>query len=66
MNISVNGENKEVNEGLSVKGLLEALEILPQGIAVELNREIVPRGRYAETILKQGDAIEVVRMTGGG
>lgn len=66
MNISVNGENKEVKEGLSVKGLLGALEILPQGIAVELNREIVPRGRHAETLLKEGDAVEVVRMTGGG
>lgn len=66
MNISVNGENKEVKEGLSVKDLLETLEILPQGIAVELNREIVPRGHYAETLLKEGDAVEVVRMTGGG
>lgn len=66
MNISVNGENKEVKEGLSVKGLLETLEILPQGIAVELNREIITRGHYAETLLKEGDAVEVVRMTGGG
>ncbi len=66
MNISVNGEKRRFEEGLSLKGLLEALDIRPQGIAIELNREIVPRGSYAETLLKEGDTVEVVRMTGGG
>lgn len=66
MKVRINGEEREIEEGTTVRGLLEALGISPRGIAVELNRAIVPRGRHGETPLNEGDTVEVVRMTGGG
>lgn len=66
LTISLNGEKRGVEEGTTLDGLLEGLEIKRQGIAVEVNREIVPKRLYAETRLKDGDSVEIVRMTGGG
>ncbi|MEE9613461.1 MAG: sulfur carrier protein ThiS [Thermodesulfobacteriota bacterium] len=66
MEIRVNGEVMEAGEGATIDSLLTGLGIRRDGMAVELNREIVPRGRYAETALADGDAVEVVRMVGGG
>ncbi|MBE9528789.1 MAG: sulfur carrier protein ThiS, partial [Proteobacteria bacterium] len=42
------------------------LDISTIGTAVELNREVVPKRTYAETVLKDGDVIEIIRMVGGG
>ena len=64
--IKVNGKERIITEGTTVEKLLEGLNIKSQGIAVELNLEIVPKSRYAETILKDGDKIEIVQMVGGG
>ena len=64
--IIVNGEEKIFKEGVTIFRLLNELSIKPQGIAVELNLEIAPKGRYSETVLKNGDRIEIVRMVGGG
>ena len=66
MQIIVNGEEKIFREGVTIFRLLNELSIKPQGIAVELNLEIAPKGRYSETVLKNGDRIEIVRMVGGG
>ena len=66
MNIKVNGEDKEVAEGTTAEGLLEALGIKPPGIAVEINREIVSRRDHAGRVLKDGDAVEIIRIVGGG
>lgn len=66
MEIKVNGEKKEVAEGATLQALLESLSIVPQGIAVEVNREIVPKRLFGDTALKDGDAVEIVRMVGGG
>ncbi len=66
MKLLVNGEEKVLADGISVLDMLNALEIERRGIAVELNREVVPRGRHEETRLKEGDAVEVIRMVGGG
>lgn len=66
MQIRINGEMKECAEGTTLLALLEGLSIVPQGIAVEVNREIVPKRLLGETALKEGDAVEIVRMVGGG
>ena len=66
MRIFVNGQEKEVAEGLTVEGLLKALGVRREGTAVEVNREIVPKARYAETMLKAGDQVEIVTFVGGG
>lgn len=66
MEIKVNGEKKVVPAGTTLQALLNELSIAPQGIAVEVNREIVPKRLHGETALREGDAIEIVRMVGGG
>ncbi|MBT8472679.1 MAG: sulfur carrier protein ThiS [Marinicaulis sp.] len=66
MEIVVNGEEKRFVAGLSVAALLAALELEPRKIAVERNREIVPKSQYDVTALADGDRIEIVQFVGGG
>lgn len=66
MLLLINGETKSFNSPLSVSALLEALELEPRKIAVERNLEIVPKSRYGETALMDGDRIEIVQFVGGG
>lgn len=66
MNITLNGEIKEVPGKLTVFGLLEFLKIQHQRVAVELNMEIVKKDKYAATVIKDGDNLEVVSFMGGG
>jgi thiamine biosynthesis protein ThiS len=64
--IQLNGESREIPEGLTVSSLLEWLKFPADRVAVERNLEIVPRGRWAETPLEAGDRLEVVHFVGGG
>lgn len=64
--IQLNGEPREVPDGLSVASLLEWLKFPADRVAVERNREIVPRSRWGETPLAAGDRLEVVHFVGGG
>ncbi|WP_291901271.1 sulfur carrier protein ThiS [Maricaulis sp.] len=64
--LTVNGETKSVNTGLSVAGLLEELQINGRKVAVERNLEIVPKSLYADTQLESGDRMEIVAFVGGG
>lgn len=64
--IQLNGEPREVPDGLSVSSLLEWLKFPADRIAVERNREIVPHDRWGETPLAAGDRLEVVHFVGGG
>ncbi len=66
MQITVNGEAKQVPDDLTVTGLLALLEIHVPHVAVERNLEVVPRAEHAETMLAEGDQLEVVTLVGGG
>jgi sulfur carrier protein len=66
MQIEVNGEQREVADGLTIAGLLTQLEVKQPHVAVEVNLEVVPRARHAETVLRPGDKLEVVTLVGGG
>ena len=66
MRIRVNGEDKEIADGLSVAGLLDALQIRAGRVVVELNRDIVRRDVHVSTLLKEGDNLEIVQFVGGG
>ncbi|MGR3318170.1 MAG: sulfur carrier protein ThiS [Candidatus Anammoxibacter sp.] len=66
MQITVNGEDKECEKGISILCLLENLEIEKDRVAVELNSNIVPRSQLNKTILKENDRIEIVTFVGGG
>ena len=64
--LSVNGQVQRLEPGANVARLLEALELAGKRVAVEKNGEIVPRSRYADTRLAEGDAFEIVVAVGGG
>jgi thiamine biosynthesis protein ThiS len=66
MKIQINGEEKEIAEGLSIAQLLEELQIRSGRVVVELNRDIVARESHGSTLLKGGDALEIVHFVGGG
>ena len=66
MKLKINGEEKEITDGLSIAGLLESLQIRPGRVVVERNREIVPRDSYSTVLLGEGDILEIVHFVGGG
>jgi thiamine biosynthesis protein ThiS len=65
MNVTINGETQASSaETLSV--LVEQLGMKPDRVAIELNREIVPRDKWPQTPLHDGDRLEIVHFVGGG
>jgi thiamine biosynthesis protein ThiS len=64
--ISVNGQSREVARGTTVAALVVELKLPSKFLAVERNRDVVPRARHAETVLADGDQLEVVTLVGGG
>jgi sulfur carrier protein len=66
MTIYLNGEAREVPEGLTLAELLVWLKFPADRVAVEWNREIVPKSRWQETPVQSQDRLEVVHFVGGG
>lgn len=66
MLITINGEDRKIDEGLTITALLLELKIRPQGTAVEVDREIIPRARHGQRVLREGEQVEIIRMVGGG
>jgi sulfur carrier protein len=66
MQISVNGEPRTVTDGTTVARLLVDLDITTGRVAVELDREIVPKAVHGETVLTEGCKVEIVSFVGGG
>lgn len=64
--VILNGEERTFAEGTTVEEMLTELQVNRSRLAVERNREIVPRTGYAETPLSDGDRIEIVSLVGGG
>ena len=64
--VIVNGERRTIEEGSSIADLLRTLGLDALHVAVERNREIVPRSAHAETPLISGDRLEIVTFVGGG
>ena len=66
MKLKINGEEQIVRSRITLAELLEQLELGGKFTAVERNKEIVPFRTYAETVLDDGDCIEIVTLVGGG
>ena len=66
LQLTINQEPKRFATALSVADLLHELRLDPRRVAVEINREVVPRARHAERALADGDAVEIVTLVGGG
>ncbi|MFN6962848.1 MAG: sulfur carrier protein ThiS [Pyrinomonadaceae bacterium] len=66
MHVTINGEKREVPDGVDMSTLLELFSLPSQRVAVELNREVVRRADWNDTRLSEGDRIEVIHFVGGG
>ena len=66
MNIFLNGESKEIRDGIHMAELVEELALSGRRFAVEVNAELVPRSRHAEHRLNPGDRVEIIQAVGGG
>ncbi len=66
MEILLNGERRELPPGQTVAVLLQASGRAQARVAVEVNREIVPRSRHASHLLSDGDRVEIIQAMGGG
>lgn len=64
--ITLNGESKAVDAGLSIDRLLSELELPRDRIAVELNRRVVRRTDWPDHVIEDGDRVEIVHFVGGG
>lgn len=66
MTVTINGEIKELESSVSLDRLLELFSLPHQRVAVELNRQVIRRKDWSETVVKDLDKIEVVHFVGGG
>ncbi|WJW75324.1 sulfur carrier protein ThiS [Thiohalobacter sp. IOR34] len=66
MQILVNGEPREVADDLTAAGLIELLELGDRRLAMEVNREILPRSQFQNHRFRPGDRVEIVQAIGGG
>ena len=66
IHLSINGESRTVATGLLLAELLSELGLAGKKVAVERNGDIVPRSRHADTLLEDGDRLEIVVAVGGG
>ena len=66
MQVTVNGEKKELPEGTTVLQLVGILGLNQSRLAVEVNQEIVTKARHGEFVINAGDQIEIVHFVGGG
>jgi sulfur carrier protein len=66
MNISVNGERREVAPGTALDSVVRSLASAPSGVAAALNETVVPRARWSATALSDGDRVEVLTAVQGG
>ena len=65
MNLTVNGKAQDT-QAKTVQQLVEQFGLAGQAVAVELNQKVVPRKLHGQTLLSDGDVIELVQLVGGG
>jgi len=66
MRIVLNGDTRDIQPDTTVKSLLDSLGLDPRIVAVELNRAVVKRDRYAATLIPENAEVEIVAFVGGG
>jgi sulfur carrier protein len=66
MQITLNGNTREVEDGTTLAALVAQLALKTDRIAAERNLALVPRAQYAATVLSEGDKLEIVTFVGGG
>jgi thiamine biosynthesis protein ThiS len=65
MKVTVNGDDRDVQDGTTVRALVTQFNLVPEKVAIELNRRLIRADKY-DTPLQSGDEIEIVTFVGGG
>lgn len=66
MRVTVNGEERELPDGLTLETLIAYLALAPDRLAIERNREVVRRADWPQTALREDDRVEIIHFVGGG
>ena len=66
MRLTVNGEQRQIRAASNISALVASLGLDPRKVAIERNLAIVPRSSWPDTLLADGDRIEIVHFVGGG
>ena len=66
MEITLNGEKFTLETGSNIVNLIDKLDLNADKLAIERNLEIVPKSKFAMTIIEEGDKLEIVHFIGGG
>lgn len=66
INITVNGEPKQLAAGCTVAQLIESMQLTGKRLAVECNQEIIPKSTHQDVVLQDADVVEIVHAIGGG
>jgi len=66
MRVTINGDTRDIADGLTVEALVEELGLAESPVVVQRNDAIIERTRYAEATIAEGDVLELVRFVGGG
>lgn len=66
MKITLNGEARSIDDSIKLQALIDQLGYSGKRLAVEINKEIIPKSQHADYIIKDGDNIEIVHAIGGG
>jgi len=66
MTVIINGDRREIPDGLTVGALLDHLGITVGRVAIERNLDILPRAQWTETLVQPDDSFEIVHFVGGG
>lgn len=66
MTVTINGERRDIPDGLTVVALLDHLGMRSDRVAIECNRDILPRAQWKETLVRPNDSFEIVQFVGGG
>lgn len=66
MKFELNGEVQEIDRPLNVSGLLEQYDLLRRRVAIAINTRVIPRSRFGEVEIREGDHVDVIQAVGGG
>ncbi|WP_074406985.1 MULTISPECIES: sulfur carrier protein ThiS [Aquimarina] len=66
MTINVNNQSQSISKNSSIKKLLEQLDILPNGIAIAINNEVISKEEWEQTMIENDDDIVIIKATQGG
>jgi len=66
LRVKINGESRDISDQSTLSDLVEELSLSPARIAVELNGQVMRRTEWVQTLLADGDRLEIVHFVGGG